>query len=124
MPANSPEELFGLIGKGLNNGDLDGLVALYEPNACLVAEPGEVALGTDAMREAFEGFLSVKPVFTLESQNYVHMGDLVVSFVSWNLTGTDADGSAVTMIGNSTEVARQQPDATWLYVFDSPFGGA
>ena len=31
MPANSPYEVANLIGQGLSTGDLDGIMALYEP---------------------------------------------------------------------------------------------
>ena len=38
MPAQTPEELDLLFAKDLNAGDLDGLVALYEPVATLTLE--------------------------------------------------------------------------------------
>jgi hypothetical protein len=54
-----PEDVDSLIEKA-NAGDVEGLVALYEPNATLVAGPGQVTTGTTAIREAFNGFLDQK----------------------------------------------------------------
>ena len=123
MPANNPAELMVLLGQALNSGDLEGLVALYEPEACVVPEPGQVAKGTAAIREVFTGFLALKPTVTAEPSKFVQTGDIAAIFNSWNLSGTESDGSSVSMSGQSSEVARQQPDGTWRYVFDSFFGG-
>ena len=61
MPANGPQEVASLVAQGLNRGDLDGIMALYERNACLVPQPGQVLQGTAAIREGFAGFLALKP---------------------------------------------------------------
>jgi hypothetical protein len=41
MPAHKPEELHELFAQALNSGDLDTLVALYEPQVCLEHQPGK-----------------------------------------------------------------------------------
>jgi ketosteroid isomerase-like protein len=41
---------------------LDALVALYEADAILVAQPGEVVTGIEAIREALSAFLATLPV--------------------------------------------------------------
>ena len=46
MPARNPEELVRLFSEALNSGNLDALVALYEPQATLTPEPGQVVTGT------------------------------------------------------------------------------
>jgi len=35
---------------------------------------------------------------------------------------SEADGKAVTRSGIATDVARRQPDGTWLIVVDNPYG--
>ena len=40
----------------------------------------------------------------------------------WVLEGTGPDGKPIKMEGQSAEVARRQPDGTWLFVIDNPFG--
>lgn len=43
--ATQPEELSRLIVERLNAGDVDGRVALYEPDAVLALPDGQVATG-------------------------------------------------------------------------------
>lgn len=52
------EDAGQMIQDTFNAGDLDGLVSLFEPEAVLVPAPGQVAAGSDAIREAFTGFLA------------------------------------------------------------------
>ena len=123
MPANSPQEVANGIGQGLSTGDLDGIMALYEPSACLVPQPGQVLQGAAAIREGIAGFLAMNPTMTEESRTVVQADDLAIVYTKWSLSGTGPDGSAVNMSGQSTDVMRRQPDGTWLCVIDNPFGG-
>ena len=44
--------------------------------------------------------------------------------IDFHLTdGTDADGNPVDLRGSTAEVVRRQPDGTWKYAIDHPFGG-
>ena len=45
----------------LHAGDLEGLVALYEPDAVFEVEPGTVVAGRDAIREALAGLVAMRP---------------------------------------------------------------
>ena len=122
MPAHKPEELDELFTQAFNSGDLDALVALYEPQACINPEPGQVATGTQAIREAWSGFLAMNPKLTLEVKNLNQTSDIALTTGNWHLTGTGPDGSPVDMRGQSVEVSRRQPDGTWLFLIDNPFG--
>ena len=123
MPANKPEELMVLLGQALNSGDLEAAVALYDPEACVVPEPGTMVKGTAAIRETLTGFLSMKPTITAPPSQVIQTGELAAVFNSWSLEGTEPDGSSVSLSGNSAEVVRQQSDGTWRYVIDSFFVG-
>ena len=123
MPANSPYEVANLIGQGLSTGDLDGIMALYEPSACLVPQPGQVLQGAAAIREGIAGFIALKPTMNVESRTVVQADDLAIVYTKWSLSGTGSDGGAINMSGRSTDVMRRQPDETWLCVIDNPFGG-
>ena len=123
MPANSPQEVAMGIGQGLSNGDLDGIMAMYEPSACLVLQSGQVLQGVAAIREGIAGFLALKPTMNAESRTVVQADDVAIVYVKWSLSGTGPDGAAVSMSGHSTDIMRRQPDGTWLCVIDNPFGG-
>jgi uncharacterized protein (TIGR02246 family) len=121
MPARAPEELDKLFISAMNAGDLEAVVALYEPNASLASQPGQVVTGTAAIREALRGFLARKPKFTAEARPTVHAGELAMTSLRWQLTATGPDGSPISMTGHSAEVARRQPDGSWRFVIDNPF---
>src|SRR5437868_188001 len=57
MLANRPEDMPATFQTGFNTGDLDQVMALYEADAVLVPQPGQVVRGTDAIRQALLGFL-------------------------------------------------------------------
>jgi 3-oxoacyl-[acyl-carrier protein] reductase len=40
MPATEPEQIHGLFEQAFNDGDIEALMALYEPDAALVPQPG------------------------------------------------------------------------------------
>jgi uncharacterized protein (TIGR02246 family) len=106
----------------LNAGDLEGLVALYEPNSKLVPQPGQEVQGREAVRAALQGFLAIKPRMEMTTRYVLEAGDTAVLSGQWKLTGRGADGMAVVLTGKSVEVLRRQPDGTWLFVLDHPFG--
>lgn len=123
MPARRPEECDLLLVEALNNGDLEAALALYEPNASFVLDSGQIITGVAAIREVMQGFLALKPEFTMEVKA-VQNGDENIALLrgKWNLSGTGPDGKPMTMSGNSTEVVRRQPDGTWRFIIDNPRG--
>jgi uncharacterized protein (TIGR02246 family) len=122
MPAHKPEELDELFVQALNSGDLDALIALYEPEASFNPEPGQVVTGTQAIREAAQGFLAMNPTLTLETKTLNQTSDLALTTANWHLTGLGPNDTTVDMRGQSVEVSRRQPDGTWRFVIDNPFG--
>jgi ketosteroid isomerase-like protein len=56
MPATTPEQIHRLFEELFNDGDIDGLMELYETDAALIAQPGSVAHGSEQMRAALQGF--------------------------------------------------------------------
>ncbi len=96
-----------------NAGDLEAVVALYEPGAVLVPAPGHVARGTDEIRAAFEQFLAAKPRITFGVESVITSGDLALGSCEWKLTGVMPDGEAVEMAGIASELLRRQADGRW-----------
>ena len=124
MSFTTPQELLEAFFRTFNAGDLDATLALYEPNAMLVAEPGKTVQGMAALREALSAFLAMKPKLTPDKSEMLTTGDLALSLVKWTLNGTGPDGKPLTMTGTSSDVARRQPDGTWRLVIDNPWGTA
>ena len=122
MAAREPGAVHRLFAERFSAGDLDGLVALYEPDAVLVAQPGQVARGTEAIREALGGFLAHKGTFHLEPGGVFRAGDLALLVSSWTLKGTGPDGMPLDLAATTADVVRRQPDGTWLVAIDNPWG--
>jgi uncharacterized protein (TIGR02246 family) len=123
MPATEPEQIHGLFEQAFNAGDLEALMALYEPDAALIPQPGVVAGGTAAIRDALRWFLDRRGRITLDTKLVVRVGDLAYLANRWSLTGgTMPDGSPAELGATTAELARRQPDGTWLYVIDNAWG--
>ena len=122
MPARTPEEVNRLLLDAMNAGDLDALVALYEPQATLSPQPGTFVTGAAAIRAALGAFVAAKPKMALTSKTIAQSGDIAMTSGRWELKGTGPDGKPMAMAGQSVEVVRRQADGTWRYVIDNPWG--
>lgn len=70
MPAYNPAEIHTLFRHAFNLGDVEALLALYEPNAVLVVDGKEV-IGRERIRKALESFLARRGRMTLETRAVV-----------------------------------------------------
>lgn len=122
MPATSPEKLHREFETAFNASDLDALLALYEPDAALIPQPGVVVHGLDEIGPALQGFLDLGGTISLDTKEVVTVGELAYLTNRWSLTGTNEDGSPLEMGAVTAEVARRQDDGTWLYVIDNAVG--
>lgn len=122
MTIRRPEDVHAVFAHSFNNGDVDGLVAMYEPGAVLVNRRGETARGTAEIRQAYRGYLAAHPRIRVETASVFQCDNgLALTHGRWMMTGTGPDGTAVQMEGRSAEVLRRQPDGSWLVVIDNPF---
>jgi ketosteroid isomerase-like protein len=108
--ALNPEDLTRLFVEFVNVGDAEGLAGLYEPDAIVAFPLGQMTVGRPAIQALYEQMLSAKPHFLVETPlPTLQIGDLA-------LTATLARDEA----GARAQVARRQPDGTWLRVLDRP----
>jgi uncharacterized protein (TIGR02246 family) len=119
---NSPEATVREFFRTFNEGNLEAVLAFYEAKATFVAQPGQVAEGTVALRAASNGFLSMKPTLSLSKYQGIVAGDIALSVARWTLKGTGPDGKPIQMEGTTTDVLRRQADGRWLFVIDNPWG--
>jgi uncharacterized protein (TIGR02246 family) len=124
MHAHRPEDLDRLFAAALNSGDLDALMALYEPQATLTSSPGRTVTGKPAIRDALSGFVAGRPRMSIAPRVMAETGDLALVSAEWSLDMTGADGKPAHISGQSVEVARRQPDGRCLFAIDEPFGTA
>jgi uncharacterized protein (TIGR02246 family) len=108
--------------QAINKGDLEAAMSLYEQDAIIVAQPGNIARGKDAVRGALAGFISLKPSLRGQAHQVVEAGDIALCCARWTLVGTSPDGEKVEMSGASSDVLRRQADGRWLVAIDNPWG--
>ena len=124
MIATTPEATIERFSRHLAAGDVDSMVALYEPDATFAPQPGESVSGRDAIRAALDGFLAIKPRMTGRIEKVLRAGDTALVANRWSLSGTAPDGQPVSMGGTSADVLRRRPDGSWGIVIDDPWGAA
>lgn len=108
--ARNPEDLTRLFVERANNGDAAGIAALYEESAIMAYPPGSQTEGRDAIRALWQEALASGPHFEPEPP----LPTLVSGGIA--LTSTVAKDGA----GARAQVARRQPDGTWLRLLDQP----
>jgi len=122
MTARAPEDIDRLFSERMAVGDVDGVVALYEPGGVLVSLDGLVTTGPAAIRGALFQLAAMRPRMTMNLLRVVRTAaDLAVAYNDWKLAAVDAEGRPVTMEGRAIEVSRRQPDGSWQFVLDDPF---
>jgi uncharacterized protein (TIGR02246 family) len=120
IDTSTPEALMQSFTACVHAGDLDRLVALYEPDAVFEPRPGVVVEGRDAIGGALAEMLTLRPRMDVNPVQVLRADDIALVVNEWTMTGTAPDGSAVHQGGRSADVVRRQTDGTWLVLVDKP----
>ena len=51
MSNHTPEEVLRSIVEGINTGNIDSVLMLYDPEACFTLQPGQVVKGQQSIRQ-------------------------------------------------------------------------
>jgi ketosteroid isomerase-like protein len=106
-PARDPQDLERLLVARQRAGDVEGMVALYEPGAVLDSGDGRPKRGKEEIRAFFAELVAAGRKFESGRQSPAAIsGDLA-------LTSTRLPDGSVT-----AEVARRQADGSWLWAID------
>jgi ketosteroid isomerase-like protein len=106
-PARDPQDLERLLVSRQRAGDVEGMLALFDPDAVIESGEGPLTVGRDAIRAFYARLVATGHKFEFgEQRPAIINGDLA-------LTSTRLPDGSVT-----SEVARRQSDGTWLWVID------
>ena len=119
---SKPIDTVNQLVQAINRRDAESALGLYEPDAVLVIQPGQVARGAVQLREALAGFAALEPTLESETQHVIQAGDVALYLGRWTLRGTDPTGQPLIMGGESTDILRRQPDGEWRIAVDNPWG--
>ena len=120
----TPNQVLESIVAGINSGDLDSLMPLYESEAAFAAQPGSLAHGAPGIAEALSGFISMNGTLDLDVTRVLEVDDLALVTGVWSFNGTGPDGEPVQLAARNADVLRRQSDGTWRFVIDNPWGTA
>ena len=118
----TPEQVLASVVDGINAGNLDALMALYEPHAAFAAQPGSLATGWSGVRASLAAFTAMNGTLDLQVTRVLQLDDLALVVGEWSFAGTGPDGEPVTLTGRNADVLRRQPDGSWRFVIDNPWG--
>jgi ketosteroid isomerase-like protein len=108
--AQAPEDLEALLAAAVASADLDAVAALHAPDAVVSLPGGREAAGRDAVRAAYAAALDagalVDTALGAASTRAVVSGALAMTTSTWS------DGTV------RTQVARREPDGTWVWTRD------
>jgi uncharacterized protein (TIGR02246 family) len=106
--------------KAAKAGDVEGLVALYAPDAVVYMPDAMEARGTAAIRQYYTDMMKMVAVkdMKITSAKYDTAGDLSVGSFRWTMVVMPTDSpDPITMEGRATAVARKIA-GKWLYTHD------
>lgn len=119
MDSSRPELVSKLLEVLLKQGDLDGLMELYERDAVFADLEG-LAKGSDDLRAAHQKFLEAGLTLTLNDSVVFEADDIALVHWAWTVRGNDGSSTD----GVSAEVVRRQPDGSWKFLIDNSDGSA
>ena len=99
-------------------GDVDTVMSTYALPASVVAAPGQVVSGDQALRAMFAEFVASGVNFTYGAHEVVVSGDAALHLMAWEAPGPDNQ----LMRALSVAVLHRQPDGSWKMIIDHPFG--
>jgi uncharacterized protein (TIGR02246 family) len=121
LPAK-PEDWPRVFEQHLNDGDLDAIMALYEPEARFVTRSGETLVGRDAIRKVLAGMIEAKTQFQSRVLRVVTVGDIAQLYTDFEGTTVDASGKTVPVRNRAIEVLLRQPSGDWKLIMGDPNG--
>jgi ketosteroid isomerase-like protein len=118
----TPEQVLRAIVDGINGGNLDGLMELYESRAAFATQPGSLTHGLAGVRGGLAGFIAMKGTLDLQVKRVLEADDLALVVGVWSFAGTAPDGQPIELTARNADVLRRQADGTWRFVIDNPWG--
>jgi uncharacterized protein (TIGR02246 family) len=114
-----PQDLHAALAAAYNAGDLEAMLALYDPRAVFVVSPNRVTDGPDELRAALERLVALRGHLTVTPQTFTRSADLMLVLGTFTLTGRRRDGTPLERVSRFVDVLRHQPDGRWLVAVDN-----
>jgi len=107
MSPHKPEDWPRAFEQHLNAGDLEAVMALYEPDARFVARSGETLVGRDRIRQVLAGLIAAKTRLHGRVVKAITVGDVALLYTDFQGTTADATGEEVEMTSKGDPNGRE-----------------
>ena len=122
MASSKPEDWPSQFSQHLDAGDLEAILALYEPEARFVPRSGETIVGRERIRDVLAGLIRSGTKLQGRVIQAVSVDDIAILYTDFEGTTVDASGNTVDLRSKAIEVLRRQPDGTWQLIIGDPNG--
>jgi uncharacterized protein (TIGR02246 family) len=122
VSTRTPEQVLEAVVEGINTGDFDLLLSLYESGAAFATQPGTLSHGLGGICEALERFVALNGKLDLKVNRVLEVGDLALVVGEWSFAGTGPEGEPIKLAARNADVLRRQRDGSWRFVIDNPWG--
>jgi uncharacterized protein (TIGR02246 family) len=118
----TPEAFPSAFDAALNAGDLEGLIGLYDPDATLRMQSGEVHSGMAAVAAEMGGLIAARAHIDNTLRHTLRHGDTALIIVDYVLRLDGPGGERVEVSGTATNVIQRHADGSWRLVIANPQG--
>lgn len=122
MRSSKPEDWPAQFTQHLDSGDLEAILALYEPEARFVPRSGETIVGRERIRDVLAGLIRSGTKLRSRVIQAITAGDIAILYTDFEGTTTDPSGTTVEVRSKAIEVLHRQPDGTWKLIIGDPNG--
>lgn len=119
MSSQQPADVSALFERCFADGDLEGLVALYENNA-VFPTPRGILNGHEQNRATLKAYLDSGAKLVFGESLVFPTGNLALIHTPWTMWMPDGSSSA----GANAEVVRRRPEGSWKFAIDNLDGTA
>ena len=74
----TPEDVLNSVVEGINTGNLDALMTLYDADACFATQPGQLAKSPESVRQSLRTFIDLKGKLDLKVKRVLQASDLAL----------------------------------------------
>ncbi|NOU88876.1 DUF4440 domain-containing protein [Paenibacillus sp. LMG 31460] len=118
----NPEDMNAAFAQAYNSGDIDNLIALYEPGGILINLTGNKDEGLEPIRKTLEELLRFKGKMVSKNIYCIPFENIALLRAHFILETVGEDGSPLQIQGHTSEIVRKQLNESWQYIVDHPFG--
>ena len=123
LPAE-PEDMAAALLERFNSGKVSAMMALYEPEAVLIAKDGRTVTGRTQIAAELERDLRLGLPLEARARHVFVAGDIAEIVLDWSIDGTGPDGKHVHLGGSASDILRRGADGLWRYLIDNNLGTA